>query len=351
MIRRRLLGAAALGLLMATPAAANEISPFTTALDTDWAIAGFGGMRGQGNGQIRLGGVNGPVHAAYLYWHGPARSASPGVNASVQFNGQSITGQNIGLSDDNLWPPFDVSHAYRADVTALVPGSGTYRLDGFRNGQADVNGVALIVFFDDGDDTNNRDVVLFDGNDSNIENRYDPEGWDVRLTGIDYPGGPAGMTMVVSDGQDFGSDDDGRLRVNGNQIARGGIFQGNSTPNGSGGARNGSLWDIRDFDIAGAMSPGPTSLNITMGHENDALSVVAIAIDLPAGSAPEVGDAPPITRPEPEPEPEPAPPEPAPDPVTPDPLPPESDPEPVRVEPPPPAEPRYLVPFGDTPPT
>ncbi len=342
---RSFFGAAAAVLLAAAPAAANEISAFTTALDTDWAIAGFGAMRGQGNGQIRLTGVNGPVHAAYLYWHGPAHSDNPGVNGSVQFNGQSITGQNIGLSDDNLWPPFHVSHAYRADVTSLVPGSGTYSLAGFRNGQADVNGVALIVFFDDGDDSNNRDVVLFDGNDSNIENRYDPEGWDVRLSGIDYPGGPAGMTMVVSDGQNFGSNDDGRLRVNGNQIARGGIFQGNSTPNGTGGARNGSLWDIREFDVAGAMSPGPASLNITMGHENDALSVVAIAIDLPAGSAPEVGDAPPITRPQPEPQPEPqpAPPEPQP--------PPEPEPEPVRVEPPPPPEPRYLVPFGDTPPT
>ena len=71
-------------VLVCAPAAANEISPFTTALDTDWAIAGFGGMRGQGNGQIRLTGVNGPVHAAYLDWHGPSTSANPGVNGTVQ---------------------------------------------------------------------------------------------------------------------------------------------------------------------------------------------------------------------------------------------------------------------------
>ena len=59
------------------------------------------------------------------------------------------------------------------------------------------------AFFDDGDDSNNRDVVLFHGNDSNIANPFDADGWDVTLPGINYDTGAARMELHVSDGQTF----------------------------------------------------------------------------------------------------------------------------------------------------
>ena len=65
----------------------------------------------------------------------------------------------------------------------------------------EINGVSLIVFFDDGDDTNNRDIVMFDGNDSNVNNNgFDADGWNFSLTGINYDSGTASMDVHVSDG-------------------------------------------------------------------------------------------------------------------------------------------------------
>lgn len=276
------------GLLLALPLTihANAISFFETQFNTDWVVAGYGGMRGLGTGTVNLSGVSGTVNQAYLYWHGPTNSTDPTINADVNFNGTNITGSNIGFSDDNFWG-FNNSQAYRADVTSLVSGDGNYSLSNFTKAGAEINGVSLAVFFDDGDNTNNRDIVLFDGNDANWPNIYDPLGWNVMLSGINYTSGTASIKMGVSDGQNFGPNDDGNLQVNGTTIASGGIFQGDSVPKGAGGPSNGGLWDLKDFDVTGFLSPGPNSLNITMGNVNDALSVVHIGIDLPAGAAPE----------------------------------------------------------------
>lgn len=48
---------------------------------------------------------------------------------------------------------------------------------------------SLITLFDDGDASNNIDVVAFDGNDSNFVNPFDPVGWDVARPGAARPPG------------------------------------------------------------------------------------------------------------------------------------------------------------------
>lgn len=48
----------------------------------------------------------------------------------------------------------------------------------------DVNGASLIVAFDDGVATNNRDIVFFEGNDSN-----ETDGWHAALPGITFTAG------------------------------------------------------------------------------------------------------------------------------------------------------------------
>ena len=267
-------------------ASASQLSFFETQFDTDWTTAGYGGMRGVGTGDVSLSGVSGTISQAYLYWHGPTNSTDPAANASVNFAGTDITGSNIGFSDDNFWG-FDNSQAYRADVTSLVTGNGNYSLSNFNKTGVEINGVSLMVFFDDGDSTNNRDVVLFDGNDANFTNVFDPLGWDISLPGINYSSGNAFLNMGVSDGQDFGTSDDGNLTVNGTIIASGGLFQGDSVPGGTGGPSNGLLWDLKDFDITSLLTPGLNNLNVTMDSVNDALSAIHVAIDLPAGAAPQ----------------------------------------------------------------
>ena len=132
----------------------------------------------------------------------------------MTFAGTPIVGTNIGFSDDNCWS-FDNSQGYRADVTTLVTGDGSYALSGFRKTGdvvADINGVSLIVFFDDGNALNNKNVTLIDGNDSNVPNTYDPDGWDATITNVVYTSGPATLELHVADGQSVYAD--GALTLN-----------------------------------------------------------------------------------------------------------------------------------------
>lgn len=270
--------------LMMSVAHANIISFFETQRNTDFTSAGVGGLRGTGTGTITLSGISGTVNRVYLYWHGPTNSSDPGFNATITFNGVTITGQNIGFSDDNFWGQAN-SQAYRADVTALVSGNGAYTIAGlFANNS---NGASLLAFYDDGDDTNNRDVVLFNGNDANFDNSFDPLGWNIVLNNILYSGGDVGLQLHVSDGQNFGPTDDGTLTINGAPFVTGGIFQGDSTPATPGTTvRNGSLWDIKNFDLTALFTLGLNDLTIGLGAINDALSAIVAAINLPAGAAP-----------------------------------------------------------------
>jgi hypothetical protein len=279
--------AAVVGLIGIAPVEAKPVTFSETVFATDVTSAGVGGMReGDGTGTISISGVSGPVTRALLYWHGPTNSADPAVNATVGFAGNNITGTNLGPSSDNCWG-FDNSQAYRADVTSFVSGNGSYALTNFIKPDAEINGASLVVFYDDGDPTNNRDVVLFEGNDSNIEfdgDPPDPAGWDVTLEGINYSSGTASLDLIVSDGQDFADDD---VVVNGTVVLPGpDVFQGDTVPDAGGPDQAGLLWDMVSIDVTSLLTPGPNTLNLTTGQDSDCLSLIVAAINLPAGAAP-----------------------------------------------------------------
>ena len=264
--------------------AGSETPGQTTVGNTDVASFGFGGMRGSGAGTITVSGVTGEVNRALLYWNGPTNSSSPTANAAVTFAGAPVTGTNIGFSSDNCWG-FANSQSYRADVTSLVSGNGEYSLADFvKPPDVEINGVSLVVFFDDGIAANDRSVVFFDGNDSNFPNQFDADGWNVTLTGVDYPGGSASLDFIVSDGQTF---PDGALVVNGAEfVPAGAIFQGDSVPGGP-GVFDGNLWDVESFGgLSGFLTPGPNTLTLTSGLLNDCLSAVYVAANVPAAQPP-----------------------------------------------------------------
>lgn len=290
LIRRFAIAMSAIaGIVCVAPAHANAISLYTTVFGTDWTTGGTGGMRTTGTGTITVGGVTGPATQSYLFWHGPTNSADPAANTSVLVNANPVVGTNIGFSDDNFWN-FANSQAYRADTTSVIDGNGAYSLSNFvKLPNVQVNGAATAVFFGDGVAGNNRDVVIFNGNDSNFASPQDGAGWNFPLSGINYTGGSAFLRLFVSDGQNFAANDDGTLRINGVALASGGIFQGNSLPGGpgTGTGNNGNLFDIVSFDITSFLVPGINNLNITLDAGfNDALSAVAAFVDLPAGAAP-----------------------------------------------------------------
>lgn len=274
---------ASAAVLAAAPAHANVISAYTTIYGTDCTSAGTGGLR-DGSGTVTVSGVSGSVSQSLLYWQGPTNSTDPNTIANIQVNGNAVTGTNIGFSDDNFWN-YDNGQAYRANTTSVINGNGAYALTGFNKPLATGNGAGTAVFFQDGVTTNDRDVVIFNGNDSNFASAYDPAGWNLTLSGINYSGGQVLLTLFVSDGQNFGANDDGVLRINGTPIASGGIFQGDSLPGESVG--NGNLFDIKTYDITSLLSLGLNSLNLTLDDGvNDALSIIAAFVDLPAGAAP-----------------------------------------------------------------
>ncbi|MGZ5932509.1 MAG: PEP-CTERM sorting domain-containing protein [Rhizomicrobium sp.] len=125
---------------------------------------------------------------------------------------------------------------------------------------------------------------------------YDAAGWDMNLNGINYAGGQAFITFMVSDGQNFAPNDDGTITINGIPLVSGGIFQGSSLCCGTGPTHNGNLWDIESFDITSFLTLGNNNLHIVLGPGfNDALADIVAAVDLPAGAAPPLNAPEPIT--------------------------------------------------------
>jgi hypothetical protein len=272
------------------------VTPSNTGLSVsniDVGEFGIGGMRDSGTGTLAVSGISTPVVAAFLYWNGPTNSSNPAANAAVTFNGAPVTGTNIGFASDNCWG-FQNSQSYRADVTSLVNanGNGNYSLNNFfKAGVANINGVSLIVFYNDGDSSNDRNVVLWNGNDSNIAAGADPAGWDETISGVPYPGGGAAyLDLVVSDGQSFA---DGELVVNGQTdpplASAGGIFQGDSGPSYSGNPSGitGSLWDVKSqvFDISSYLADSNNnSIELTSPANIDCLSLVVAAANTPVNA-------------------------------------------------------------------
>jgi hypothetical protein len=283
---------------------ASTLSHFATRVNTDFAMFGYGGMAAtgiasDGTGTITVAGVSGTVRRATLVWHGPTSSANDAVNATVTFNGTSVTGVHVGTSDSNCWSGFTNSRAYQADVTSLVAGNGAYTLSNFVKGAypapaADVNGASLLVFFDDGNAANDRDIVIALGNDSNRPNAYDADGWGAAMGGVDFTAGTVTLRLVVSDGQDLV--DPRNVLVNAAVVFPGGqVFDGNTVPNGPAAANpniNGGLWDQKSSNITALLAPGPNMLTLTAAAidpaavpAQDCLSLIATVLDLPAGSA------------------------------------------------------------------
>ncbi|MFM1768228.1 MAG: hypothetical protein RJA22_757 [Verrucomicrobiota bacterium] len=259
--------------------------------NTDFATAGVGGMRNVGSGTISLTGVTGTVQRAWLYWAGPSNPTNAAANAAVSIDGKFIMGEHIGTTSDNSWG-YKRSFAYRADVTDVVAPkkNGAYSLSGFmkQGTNVNVNGASLMVFYQDPHASNNRDIVLYDGNDSNAPNGYDSSDWVVLLRGIRYTNGIVRLQMHVSDGQTYR---DPALFINGRTlVSEGTVFSGASVPGDNNGPlNNGRLWDIKSWDVTRFLGVGTNYLRLGHGFyssSGDCVALVAAIMNLPAGAAP-----------------------------------------------------------------
>ncbi len=281
-------------------ALATPISQSRVASNVDFCSAGVAGTSGSAAGTITLNCVVGTVSQAFLYWHGIGNPAYD--NANVTLNGNAVTGTSLGDATTNCWGSGS-SRGFEADVTSIVTGNGAYDLAGLSSASGNSsNGAALIVLFDDGTPANNRDVVFFTGNDSNIPQGFpgEDQGWHASLPGINYGGGVVGAQIQVADGQNAG---DGTLvfsTVNGSTTITDttSLYDGNSVPSEGTGRGGHGLWDIHDFDITGAFGgvPGMITLDVDgLNSSNDCLALTALLLDLGPGSAPNAIDLEPDT--------------------------------------------------------
>lgn len=286
---------AAASVLATSPAEARSVVLGRTETRTDYVSAGIGGI-GDGPGNIVISGVSGGVRKAFLYWHGINNSGTGAIydNATISFAGHSVTGASLGDAETNCWGAGS-SRAFFADVSNYVSGNGSYSIDGLDAAAGHSgNGASLIVLFDDGNPENDRDLVFFEGNDSDYTSgtfQDDVNGWSANLTGINYTGGTVQAQLHVGDGQFFNDDS---IQFTSGQSSLSfpdttALWDGQSMTNaGHSRAGTDSLWDIHTFDItsilgnAGLKDIGLSGMNAT----GDCHSLVVLMLDLGAGSAP-----------------------------------------------------------------
>jgi hypothetical protein len=274
---------------------AREVASLETISGTDFVAAAVGGLRDTRLAAMEVRGIRGTVNKAYLYWHGPMNSTNRRANAVIRLNGKPVTGVHLGFSSDNHWG-FRNSQAYRADVTSLVRArrNGTYLLSHYvKHGtNINANGASLLVFFDDGNPANDRDIVVFDGNDSNADNPHDAPGWSAGLGDLHPAAGRGFLQLHVADGQFY---QDAPLLLNGEVIeSRGEVFQGLTVPAANNGPANyGRLWDVISYDLTEWLADGTNSLALTHGYlgserrrKGDCVSLVAAVLNLPKGAMP-----------------------------------------------------------------
>ncbi len=282
-----------LAVLSAPSALAAPLNPPRVVLDTDWTTAAVGGIgsvaNGGGSGTIDLTGVRGDVTGAYLAWHGIGDDYD---NPDITMNAHAVSGTPQGLSGSNCWGRTS-SQTFVADVSSIVQptGNGQYELAGLGD-FGDAEGAVLVVTYDDSDTTNDRDLYLAFGNDSNIdENLGDPGGWDDTVPGVAYHGGNANLTLAVADGQNAGPGDDGDLLVTaaGRQHAiyeaddPHGLWDSRSGVPDAGHSRSGadSLFDVASFDVTPVMGRvGTRDLTVSAQQQGDCLGLVMAAVDV-----------------------------------------------------------------------
>lgn len=258
-----------------------EFSETSNNFNTDFLSSGIGGLRDVFTGTIELTGLSGDIKEAYIYWHGNTNFVND--SGSLNINGTVVNGVNLGYTGSNCWPE-PLSQSLKADITDLVKstGNGSYELTDF--GDLNPNGASIIVFFEDGDAFNNRDVTLFEGNDTSstffgIEGApTDPGGWEAQFSGIIYDSGSARLQLHVGDGQEF---IDGAINLNSEVLVpAGAIFSGGL----------GSFWDINTYEISSFLAFGENSLTFKSPAHPDCLSLVLAIVDVPTSYDPDTDD-------------------------------------------------------------
>ncbi len=289
------------------PASATPVIRQVRIASTDWvsgAVGGIGSGKGAGKGTITISGIHGKVTGAWLSWNGIGHRVSAAAfegtydNPAISVNGKKVVGISQGESGSNCWGLTASSRTYLANVTkiARVTRNGAYHLKGLGK-HGDANGANLIVAFRDADPSNNQDLYLYYGNDTDADG-YPGEDliWKDTLDRIAYAGGPVSLQLAVADGQNFGPADDDALTVTGqagplvfdDTPANHGLWDGTTVRDAghsraTGTAGPGSLFDLETFDVTTVFDSAPQqTLDIGTGVIGDCHSLTMAALSVNA---------------------------------------------------------------------
>lgn len=221
----------------------NNLTPFNSYTLFGDVVADGVGLRGVGTGDIEISGVpaNSVVQHAFLYW---ATLGNSSIYTSPTLDGQGVNGELIGVSGDTCWGALH-NYVYRADVTSLVNGNGTYTIAGLPHNLAtsnDSQGASLVIIY--ATPGLYRTIVI---NDGAVTLDLDTHTYTDILTGFtaDQPNAQAYITYLVGDGQSVW--DDGNVYFEGTSIANN-VFNG----------VDGDYWGTLTFEVSGLVSE-PTS--------------------------------------------------------------------------------------------
>lgn len=227
-------------------------------------VAAGVGLRGVGNGDIVIAGIpaGATVEYAFLYW---GTIGTLGTYTTPTLNGSPVSGALIGTdgpTDWYLWCESDeeANFVYRADVTALVSGNGTYTVAGLPNTlpcppDDDSQGAALVVIYADGSESA-RLFMIHDGAVTLTE----LESYTDTFSGFttDSPLTQASITYLFGDGQ-MRENSDGTLLYNGSVLAENTEFIL---------GMDGDYWDTMTYDVTAHGAPDPVSTQLTLPAAN-----------------------------------------------------------------------------------
>ena len=243
--------------------------------------AGFAGrFTGQARPQLDLvlAGVpqGAAIQQAFLYW-----TVIGAPFETLTLDGAPVTGTEIGRTGDTCWN-IGQNIMYRADVTARVPGNGTYKLTDLRsttNRTPDGQGVSLVVVYANREDPRFNFITINDGAVGFVS------GSEVSRSiarGFEVPDSFDKVTAInlVADGQPAGDE----LSFQGQPFGNGDAFQG----------LDGAMWDNRVDDITGVITPGTTEIATEMRGQGDCLawSMSAIVVEDVGATIPQFRAAP-----------------------------------------------------------
>lgn len=232
------------------------------------------------------------VKLALLYWWGVPNGILN--SGKIVFADKPIDGFGIAPSHRGEKYFGAESWSFVANVTTIVQQLGT--ID-YHITTTTCYGASLIILWDDGIASNNRDITIYSGNDGNRDfarpGWTDPAGWDSTLKDLDYTGRGAIVQLHVAEGErqqealltfSNGSRQITYPRPNGTfDPLFPDIFWGNSVPPNSllPGRPPGGLWDIIDFDITSILSNGENDVLITAPKGPDTLFLVLAIVNQP----------------------------------------------------------------------